>query len=147
MKGCFAPPEFPRALLPTVFQRVAALSADEKYNVVLLFEHMPLGKANSVADEATAYRRNLTSNVLAVVYSQEESDEVFKYSRDACHEICGLITSKAVDNVGYGNYSEGLTHLLWEALLKNRNLRRPRQRGPLRWGICRRLQSRGELWR
>ena len=106
MKGCFVPPEFPRALLPTVFERVAALSADEKYNVVLLFEHMPLAKANSVPDDATAYHRNLTANVLAVVYAQEESEEVFKYSRDACHEICSLITGKAADNLGYGNYSE-----------------------------------------
>lgn len=106
MKGCFLPREFPRTLLPTVFQRVTELSAPEKYNVVLLFEHMPLGKVNSVPDDATAYRRNLTSNVLAVVYAQEESEEVFKYSRDACHEICGLITGKAADNLGYGNYSE-----------------------------------------
>ncbi|KAM5534865.1 hypothetical protein V8D89_011420 [Ganoderma adspersum] len=105
MKGCFLPREFPRTLLPTVFQRVTELSAPEEYNVVLLFEHMPLGKANSVPDDATAYRRNLTSNALAVVYAQEESEEVFKYSRDACHEICGLITGKAADNLGYGNYN------------------------------------------
>ncbi|PIL36858.1 hypothetical protein GSI_00548 [Ganoderma sinense ZZ0214-1] len=105
MKGCFLPREFPRTLLPTVFQRVTELSEPEKYNVVLLFEYISLGKANSVPDDATAFRRNLTANVLAVVYAQEESDEVFKYSRDACHEICGLITGKAADNLGYGNYN------------------------------------------
>ena len=106
MKGCFMPREFPRTLLPTVFQRVSELSEPEKYNVVLLFEHIPLSKANSVPDHATAYRRNLTANALAIVYAQEQSEEVFKYSRDACHEICGFITGKAVGNIGYGNYSE-----------------------------------------
>ncbi len=106
MKGCFMPREFPRTLLPTVFERVTELSAPEKYNVVVLFEHMPLAKANSVPDDATAYRRNLTPNVLAVVYSQEDSEEAFRYSRDTCHELCGLITGKSPDNLGYGNYSE-----------------------------------------
>ncbi|TBU32020.1 FAD-binding domain-containing protein [Dichomitus squalens] len=105
MKGCFAPSEFPRALLPAVFTRTMELSAPEQYTVALLFEYFPLGKVNSVPDDATAYRRHLSPNVLSVVYYKEESDKAFKYSRDTTHELCSLITGKSADNLGYGNYS------------------------------------------
>ena len=111
MKGCFAPSEFPRALLPSVFARTIELSAPEQYTVALLFEYFPLGKVNGVPDDATAYRRHLSSNVLSVVYSKDGSDEAFRYSRDTAHELCSLITGKSADNLGYGNYSERFTHL------------------------------------
>ncbi|RPD66672.1 FAD-binding domain-containing protein [Lentinus tigrinus ALCF2SS1-7] len=105
MKGCFAPEPFPRALLPRVFARVVELSAPEAYTFGLLFEYFPLGKVNAVPDAATAYRRGLASNVLCAVYAKEESDAAFKYSRDAAHELTGMITGKKGEEIGYGNYS------------------------------------------
>ena len=106
MKGCFAPTAIPRATLHQAFSRAMELSEPEEYTVAVLFEYFPLGKVNSVPDDATAYRRHLAPNVLTMIYAKEESEEAFKYSRDAAHELCGLITGKAADNLGYGNYSE-----------------------------------------
>ncbi|RDX53253.1 FAD-binding domain-containing protein [Lentinus brumalis] len=105
MKGCFAPQPFPRTLLPQVFDRVVELSAPEAYTFGLLFEYFPLGKINAVPDDATAYRRGLAPNVLCVVYAKEESEAAFNYSRDAAHELTGLVTGKKGEEIGYGNYS------------------------------------------
>ena len=106
MKGCFAPQPFPRALLPRVFERVVALSEPEEYTFGMLMEYFPLAKVNAVPDDATAYRRGLPPNILTVVYAKEDGEEALKYCRDAAHELVGLITGKAGDDIGYGNYSE-----------------------------------------
>lgn len=105
MKGCFAPATYPRSILPHVFQRVVDLSSVETHKLTLLLEHFPLARANAIPDDATAYRRGLTSNVLCLVISKEDSEEAFKYSRDVAHELTGMIAGKNND-VGYGNYSE-----------------------------------------
>ena len=110
MKGCFAPasaasPGIPRALLPRVFARLVALSAPEAYTFGLLFEYFPLARVNAVPDDATAYRRGLAPNVLCVVYAKEEGEEAFRYSRDAAHELTGMISGTQGEEIGYGNYS------------------------------------------
>ena len=64
MKGCFAPATYPRSILPHVFQRVVELSSVGTHKLTLLLEHFPLARANAIPDDATAYRRGLTSNVL-----------------------------------------------------------------------------------
>lgn len=105
MKGCFAPQPFPRALLPSVFQRVVAHSAPEVYTFGLLMEYVPLAQANAVPDDATAYRRGLAPNVLAAVYAKEDGQDAFNYSRDSARALIELFTSEGGDNLGYGNYS------------------------------------------
>ena len=107
MKGCFAPADtFPLALLPRVFQRVVELSAPEAYNFILLLEYFPLGRVNAVPDDATAYRRGLRLNVLCLIFAKEDGEDGFNYSRDAAHELTGMITGTDGRNLGYGNYSE-----------------------------------------
>ncbi|RPD66671.1 FAD-binding domain-containing protein [Lentinus tigrinus ALCF2SS1-7] len=105
MKGCFAPETYPRAILPHAFQRVVELSAAGTHNIALLLEYFPLAQANAVPDNATAYPRGLSSNVLCLVFAKEDSEEAFKYSRDVAHELTGMIAGKDTNNVGYGNYS------------------------------------------
>ena len=105
MKGCFAPPTFPRAALLRTFARLTELSAPKEYMFGLLFEYFPLAKVNAVSDDATAYRRGLTTNVLAVVYSTEDGEAPMRYARDAAHELVELVAGKEAANVGYGNYS------------------------------------------
>ena len=105
-KGCFYPSKFPRELLPKVFTRTMELSATPQYTILLLFEYFRLDKANSIPDGGTALRRNLTPNVLCLMYSQENSEVATKYSRGASRELLEMITGKSADNLGYGNYSK-----------------------------------------
>ncbi|TBU32018.1 FAD-binding domain-containing protein [Dichomitus squalens] len=105
MKGCFAPLEFPRELLPKVFARTMELSAPTQHKFTLLFEYFRLDKANSVPDDATALRRHLTPNVLCLIRFQEDSEAAAKYCRDAAYELLGLVTGQSADNLGYGNYN------------------------------------------
>lgn len=105
MKGCFIPSPYPRATIPKLFQRIVELSADPKYDVTILQEYFSLKKANEVADDATAYRRGLSPNVLCLVMGKGEPEEVFEYSRDAAHELIGLVAGTDGNNLGYGNYS------------------------------------------
>ena len=105
MKGCFAPPTFPRAALSHTFARLTELSAPKEYMFGLLFEYFPLAKVNAVPDDATAYRRGLSSNVLCVVYMKEDGEAPLAYARDAARELAGLIAGKDGADVGYGNYS------------------------------------------
>ena len=94
MKGCFAPARFPRAALPRAFERATALSEPAQYTVALLHEYVPLARVNAVRDDATAYRRGLTTNVLAVVYSTEDGEAPMRYARDAAHELVELVAGK-----------------------------------------------------
>ncbi|KAI0703678.1 FAD-binding domain-containing protein [Cerioporus squamosus] len=105
MKGCFAPSTFPRTILPRLFQRVAELSAPEAYKLTLLLEYFPLAQANAIPDDATAYRRGLSSNVLCLAFAKEDSAEALQYCRDAAHELTSMVAGKDGNNVGYGNYS------------------------------------------
>ncbi|KAI0356536.1 FAD-binding domain-containing protein [Trametes cingulata] len=105
MKGAFAPKKFPRALMPKVFRRVAELSEPEGYFVGILMEYFPLHKANSVPDDATAYRRALPPNVLCAIYAKKDGEEALNYARDAARELIGLFADRPDDNMGYGNYS------------------------------------------
>lgn len=111
MKGWFAPRELesPRTALPTIFQRVIELSVPKKYDAVLLLEYLAPREGEQYRRRRDRLPRNLMASVLAAVYSQEGL-EVFEYLRDACRELCGLVTGGAVDNLGYANYSE------WSAL-------------------------------
>ncbi|KAI9001297.1 FAD-binding domain-containing protein [Trametes punicea] len=105
MKGAFAPEAFPRALLPQVFQRVVELSSSPDYIVALLMEYVPLHAVNAVPDDATAYRRGLTSNVLCAVYAKRDGEDALAYARDAARELTALFAGRSEDNLGYGNYS------------------------------------------
>ncbi|KAI0370173.1 FAD-binding domain-containing protein [Pilatotrama ljubarskyi] len=105
MKGAFAPQKFPRTLLPKVFQRVIELSAPEDYFIGILMEYFPLHKANSVPNDATAYRRALPPNVLCAIYAKKDGEEGMNYARDAARELIGMFAERPDDNMGYGNYS------------------------------------------
>ncbi len=107
MKGAFAPSPLPLALLPTVFERVAALSAPEEYRIGLLLEYFPLAAANAVPDDATAYPRALVPNILCAVYARDDGEAALAYTRDAARELIGLFGTGA--SVGYGNYSAWLS--------------------------------------
>ncbi|KAI0650128.1 FAD-binding domain-containing protein [Trametes meyenii] len=104
MKGAFVPQPIPPGLLPRVFQRVAELSAPEDYTFGLLNEYFPLGAANAVADDATAYTRGLAPNVLCSVFATKDGEEALAYARDSARELIGLYSGDE-DSVGYGNYN------------------------------------------
>lgn len=117
MKGAFQPSSFPRTAFMQAYERVMQLSESSEHIAVLLMEYFPLHKVNSVPDDATAFRRGLRPNVLAVVYWKDDTPEKSRYARDAAHSISGIIAeASTVEAMGYGNYSRG--HYSWQTVVK-----------------------------
>ncbi|KAI0637906.1 FAD-binding domain-containing protein [Trametes polyzona] len=107
LKGTFAPQPLPRDVLFKAFERVSALSAPADYAFGLLLEYFPLHVANAVPDDATAYPRSLSPNVLCSVFAKRDDDAALAYIRDSARELVGIFeaASSGERSVGYGNYS------------------------------------------
>ena len=107
MKGVFQPAPFPRAVIPSILNKFAELSASEHHRIVLFFEYFPLGAVNAVPDDATAYRRGLAANMLCLIFGKDslDPDAFFQYAQKSAYELTELVTEQRPENIGYGNYS------------------------------------------
>ncbi|KDQ54385.1 hypothetical protein JAAARDRAFT_135772 [Jaapia argillacea MUCL 33604] len=107
MKGAYhtgSNPDLPKIL----FERVMERSSDPSFIIVLLTEYFPLGRTNSVPNDATAFRRGVPSNVLINVIWEDDTPERSRFAKETAHELGELINSHAGpgrDDVAYGNYS------------------------------------------
>ena len=78
-----------------------ALSENGGIETAILFEWWPNRKINSVAPDATPYRRNLNANSLIIVTWKEESQELAERAKQAA----AAIKSFMPEGQGYGNYN------------------------------------------
>ena len=74
-------------------------------------EYVPLGKVNSVHQDATAFVRRGKPAVFNVIRWKEDTKEKEQAARELSHELLGNITKGNVDegdeiNIGYGNYGK-----------------------------------------
>ncbi|KAI0332484.1 FAD-binding domain-containing protein [Cubamyces sp. BRFM 1775] len=104
MKGAFLSPSLPPTALPRIFERVIECSEPAGYGIYLMIEYFPLQAANAVPDDAMAYRRGLTPNVLCLILSKRDDEDPLGYMRSAARDLIEMFTEGEEDNMGYGNY-------------------------------------------
>lgn len=87
-------------------------STRPEFQISLLSEFLPLDTISSVADNATAFRRDRCHNILVIIRWKEYSSETARWAQDACRDLCAIITdgNRISDNgtkvSGYGSYGE-----------------------------------------
>ncbi|TDL29767.1 FAD-binding domain-containing protein [Rickenella mellea] len=101
----------PRAdISQTIFDGMVKHSSDGEFHVNMLFEYLPLGKVNSVAHDATAFRsRGPQNNVVSLIIWGNNTPENTAKGRAIAHELTSVIVESErppseSDNSGYGNY-------------------------------------------
>lgn len=78
--------------------------------IALMFENFPLGKNNSLPNDATACQRVAYSNVLNVIRWKENTPEALKLAQEISRQVTGIVTdaneelSDSEKVNGYGNY-------------------------------------------
>lgn len=82
-------------------EKTVALSEKGGIETAILFEWWPNRQINSVAPDATPYRRNLNANSLIIVTWKEESQELAERAKQAAASIKSFMP----EGQGYGNYN------------------------------------------
>lgn len=82
---------------------------DFKANI--LFEYFPLGKISAVSPEITAFRRDPTASILALVMWKEDTKENSDRGRSVAHELAELVVAgqqgvSPTQIMGYSNYGK-----------------------------------------
>ena len=100
------------------FDRLITLSENPDIEIVLMLEYMPLGKVMAVDPESTAFVRRGYPLVLNVVRWKENTPENLESGRAISHELIEIITKANIGandsiNLGYGNYGEHISFLLY----------------------------------
>lgn len=76
----------------------------------MMFEYFPLGKANAVPVSATAFRRELGSNLLTLVHWEGHPEKTGE-ARDLANELIDIVMkgpgALTKSQQGYTNYGHG----------------------------------------
>ena len=91
-----------RMLTPAIFDDVLAVSADGKFEGVLVFEFVPHDKINGVSPDETPYCRRLPGNAVAMVQWDDPAPGPTKLALDLVESLATLLK---VPGEAYGNYS------------------------------------------
>ena len=79
------------------------------FSIHCIFEYLPQAKACSVPDDATPCTRLPYNIVLCTIRWPEDTEENFKFARDASRKLVSLVAEANVEltpaeNTGYRNY-------------------------------------------
>ncbi|KAG6889203.1 hypothetical protein C0995_002663 [Termitomyces sp. Mi166 len=92
------------------FDYIQKVSGPE-FKVNLLFEYFPLAKVSAVPSASTAFRRDPTSSILALVIWKDDTEENLERGRTVAHELAKVIIEgqqgmSSTQSLGYSNYGK-----------------------------------------
>jgi len=97
-----------------VLQTIIKLAEDRPgFSISCAFEYIPLAKACSVPDDATACIRLPYNNVLCTIRWSENTEANLRFARDASRQLVNIVLEANIEltpaeNIVYGNYDPEL---------------------------------------
>ncbi|KAF8165078.1 FAD binding domain-containing protein [Crassisporium funariophilum] len=116
MKGfAHKKPHYPS--IASAHQKFVAIAKSHSFQGGLLYEYFPLAKVNSVATNATAFRREVAPNVVVLLNWDPKIQDLSEEARKNAYELAAIVSEgqseiTSSESLGYSNYDpEGVEEL------------------------------------